>query len=165
MVSSSTDWFGLGQAPVGKKFTILKTDNLTLTLSNFVFNLIYNLKHNSQFYSLKWTKLHCEVVSSSTALFSHGQVPAWDLENSQILFEVVSSSTDWFGLGRAPFGMIVAILKTDDFIYFNFIYFFIYLKLKSKTQLSVQLIEVNSNPLWGGLVKYGLVPPWSSTGR
>ena len=124
MVSSSTDWFGLGQAPVGKKFTILKTDNLTLTLSNFVFNLIYNLKHNSQFYSLKWTKLHCEVVSSSTALFSHGQVPAWDLENSQILFEVVSSSTDWFDHDQALVGKMFTILKTDDFTLnlFSFIF-------------------------------------------
>ena len=117
VVSSSTDWFCLGQAPVGKIFTILKPDNFTLTLINFAFNLSYHLKHNSQFFTLKWTKILCEVVSSSTDLFSLGQVPARFLENTQILFEAVSSSTDWFGLGQAPVGKFFFILKIK--LYFN----------------------------------------------
>ena len=39
VVSSSTDWFYLGQAPVDKTFTILKTDDFTLTFLKFIFTL------------------------------------------------------------------------------------------------------------------------------
>ena len=39
VVWSSTAWFCLGQAPVGKTFTILKTDDFTLTFLKVIFTL------------------------------------------------------------------------------------------------------------------------------